>query len=95
MFCVPREVVSEDVEDFEYTPKAQYQGPFRVINSADEGALLRYFIQHLQELRPQIYVTYNGDFFDWPFVETRMKAHGIDMAAEIGVSENQGEYRAR
>jgi len=88
-------VVSEDIEDFEYTPKAAYTGPFTVANLADEAAALRHFIRHIQELRPQIYVTYNGDYFDWPFLEARMRAHGIDMSAEIGVSEVQGEYRAR
>lgn len=29
-------------------------------------------------------MTYNGDFFDWPFMETRAEKHGIDMHKEIG-----------
>ena len=29
-------------------------------------------------------MTYNGDFFDWPFIETRAIKHGMDMAREIG-----------
>lgn len=33
----------------------------------------------MQEVKPGIYVTYNGDFFDWPFVEKRASHHGIDM----------------
>ena len=33
---------------------------------------------------PAIYVTYNGDFFDWPFIETRAKQHGLDMYAALG-----------
>jgi DNA polymerase epsilon subunit 1 len=36
-------------------------------------------MEHLSELKPSIVVTYNGDSFDWPFVETRAKHHGIDM----------------
>mgnify|MGYP002387289752 CR=1 FL=1 len=28
-------------------------------------------LQYIRESRPLIYVTYNGDFFDWPFIETR------------------------
>jgi DNA polymerase epsilon subunit 1 len=36
---INREVVSEDVEDFEYTPKPQYPGPFVVFNEADEASL--------------------------------------------------------
>lgn len=31
-----REIVSEDIEDFEYTPKEGYEGPFTVFNEADE-----------------------------------------------------------
>lgn len=33
----------------------------------------------MQEVKPGIYVTYNGDFFDWPFVEKRASHHGINM----------------
>ena len=41
-------------------------------------------------------MTYNGDFFDWPFVETRAAQYGMDMAAELGVRGNSmGEYRGR
>jgi len=90
-----REVVSQDIEDFEYTPKPQYNGPFTVKNLEGEEALLRFFIHHIQQLKPQVFVTYNGDNFDWPFIENRMRAYGMDMAAEIGVSESQGEYRGR
>ena len=31
-----REIVSEDIEDFEYTPKPEYEGPFTIFNEADE-----------------------------------------------------------
>lgn len=31
-----RDIVSEDIEDFEYTPKEGYEGPFTVFNEADE-----------------------------------------------------------
>ncbi|TFJ85676.1 hypothetical protein NSK_003184 [Nannochloropsis salina CCMP1776] len=92
---INREVVGEDIQDFEYTPKPAYAGPFTVVNVPDEEAVLREFIRHVQELRPQIFVTYNGDYFDWPFMETRMEAHGIEMSTEIGVAESQGEYRGR
>ena len=35
-------------------------------------------------MKPSIYVTYNGDYFDWPFIETRAAQHGMDMFQEIG-----------
>lgn len=31
-----REVIGADVEDFEYTPKPEYEGPFTVLNEPDE-----------------------------------------------------------
>ena len=31
-----REIVGEDIDDFEYTPKEGYEGPFTVFNEADE-----------------------------------------------------------
>jgi DNA polymerase epsilon subunit 1 len=31
-----REIVSEDIEDFEYTPKDEYQGEFTIFNEPDE-----------------------------------------------------------
>ncbi|CAN0208515.1 unnamed protein product, partial [Discosporangium mesarthrocarpum] len=93
---ISREVVSQDIEDFEYTPKASFQGPFRIFNEKDERACIRRFFDHIMEIRPQIIVTYNGDFFDWPFVDARSKVYGMDMEKEIGVGVQQnGEYRGR
>ncbi|KAJ3127228.1 DNA polymerase epsilon catalytic subunit [Nowakowskiella sp. JEL0407] len=83
-----REIVQEDIGDFDYTPKPEFNGPFIIFNENDEKALLRRFFDHIQETRPNIFVTYNGDFFDWPFVETRAKHFGMDMKKEIGFSKN-------
>jgi len=41
--------------------------------------LLKAWFAHMQEVKPSIYVTYNGDFFDWPFLEKRAAHHGIKM----------------
>jgi DNA polymerase epsilon subunit 1 len=32
-----------------------------------------------QEVRPHIFVTYNGDNFDWPFVERRAQIRGYKL----------------
>lgn len=91
-----REIVSQDIEDFEYTPKPEFEGPFTIFNEANEEAVLRRFFEHIQEAKPTIYVTYNGDFFDWPFVEGRAKAHGINMYHEIGVyKDDEDEYKCK
>ena len=96
-----REIVSEDIDDFEYTPKEGYEGPFAVFNEPDEvhlppnisqprasadgwqaGVLTRFF-GHMQTVQPTVMATFNGDFFDMPFLDARSKAHGIDMFQEI------------
>ncbi|KAF9181365.1 DNA polymerase epsilon catalytic subunit [Haplosporangium sp. Z 11] len=90
-----REVVSQDIDDFEYTPKPEYEGLFTIFNEPTEEDCLRRFFQHVQEVKPTVFVTYNGDFFDWPFVEARSKIHGIDMFHEIGVKkDDEDEYKS-
>lgn len=83
-----REIVSEDIQDFEYTPKPEYQGPFMIFNEPDEKAVIERFFEHIKEAKPTVMVTYNGDFFDWPFVEARASVLGIDMYQEIGFRKN-------
>ncbi|KAF2838494.1 DUF1744-domain-containing protein [Patellaria atrata CBS 101060] len=83
-----REIVSEDIADFEYTPKPEYEGQFMVFNEPDEKAVIERFFDHIKEARPTVMVTYNGDFFDWPFVEARASVNGIDMYQEIGFRKN-------
>ena len=36
------------------------------------------------QAKPAIYVTYNGDFFDFPFIEKRCSHYGIDLKLELG-----------
>ncbi|GJM85088.1 hypothetical protein PR202_ga01509 [Eleusine coracana subsp. coracana] len=94
---INRECVGEDIEDLEYTPKPEFEGYFRVKNVPTELDLLKAWFAHMQEVKPGIYVTYNGDFFDWPFLEKRAAHHGIKMSEEIGFQcdNNQGECRAK
>eukprot|EP00768_Dysnectes_brevis_P005400 gnl/Dysnectes_brevis/3887_a5028_282.p1 GENE.gnl/Dysnectes_brevis/3887_a5028_282~~gnl/Dysnectes_brevis/3887_a5028_282.p1 ORF type:complete len:2152 (+),score=783.83 gnl/Dysnectes_brevis/3887_a5028_282:42-6497(+) len=91
---VNRAIVSEDIQNFEYTPKPEYYGPFHVFNEPDEAALLRRFFDHCRECSPNVYVTFNGDFFDWPFIEIRARQHGMDMRQEIGVYSTVGHGRS-
>ncbi|CAH2983486.1 unnamed protein product [Chilo suppressalis] len=82
-----REIISIDVEDFEYTPKPEFEGQFIIFNEANELALIQKFFDHIMDVKPHIFVTYNGDFFDWPFVEARAAILGLDMKQEIGFSK--------
>ena len=34
-----KEIVSEDIADFEFTPKPEYEGPFTVFNEPDEVSM--------------------------------------------------------
>jgi DNA polymerase epsilon subunit 1 len=79
-----RHVVGKDVANFEYTPKPKYPGPFVVVNLPTEEALIRRFLHEFERSNPQIVVTYNGDFFDWPFLERRAAVYGLDLRREIG-----------
>lgn len=83
-----REIVSQDIADFEYTPKPEYDGQFLVFNEPDEKAVIERFFLHIKEARPTVIATYNGDYFDWPFIEARASVLGIDMYQEIGFRKN-------
>jgi DNA polymerase epsilon subunit 1 len=45
-----RDIVSEDIEDFEYTPKEGYEGPFIVFNEPDEVSII--VLIHAPALNP-------------------------------------------
>ncbi len=90
-----REIISKDIEDFEYTPRPEYPGCFTIFNESDEKAVLQRFFEHIQDVKPTIIATYNGDFFDWPFVEKRASINGLDMYEEIGFQiDSEGEYKS-
>jgi DNA polymerase epsilon subunit 1 len=88
---VNREIVSEDIADFDYTPRPEYQGPFLTFNEKDERGVLERFFDTIKQARPTVIATYNGDFFDWPFVEARASVLGIDMYAEIGFRKSSDD----
>lgn len=45
---VSREHVGAEIPDFEYTPKPEYPGPFKVFNEPNERALLNRFISEIK-----------------------------------------------
>ena len=91
-----REIISEDIEDFEYTPKPEYPGNFTIFNEPDEKHVLMRFFEHIRDVRPTVIATFNGDFFDWPFVENRTNFHGMDLFNEIGFAkDDEDEYKSK
>lgn len=45
-----REIVTQDVEDFEYTPRPEFEGPFIIFNEDNELAMLQRFFDHIMEV---------------------------------------------
>ncbi|CCW68940.1 unnamed protein product [Phytomonas sp. Hart1] len=84
---VNREVVTMDIHPFEYTPRPEYEGHFETFNEPDEVGLLRRFFSEMNTYRPNVYVTYNGDYFDFPFIHARALFHRLNMRKEIGFSQ--------
>ena len=52
-------------------------------------------MEHIKQVKPFIFTSYNGDMFDWPFVEKRLEKYGISMVEEIGILNNRDEYFGR
>ena len=82
---VSRSVVASDIQNFEYTPKPNYPGPFHIFNESNEKDLLQRFFSEFRRHAPQVVVTYNGDFFDFPYVDARAKLYGMNLYREIGM----------
>lgn len=90
-----REIVSQDIEDFEYTPKPEFKGEFTIFNEATERDVILRFFEHINDERPTVIATFNGDSFDWPYVDARAAIHGLNMYEEIGFRvDNEGEYKS-
>jgi DNA polymerase epsilon subunit 1 len=47
-------------------------------------------------VKPTVIATFNGDFFDFPFLDARSKVNGIDMFLETGFAkDSEDEYKSR
>jgi DNA polymerase epsilon subunit 1 len=84
-----RTIIGDDVKDFEYSPKPEYDiGKFTIFNEPDERNMLIKFFTHMRETKPFIYTTFNGDYFDWPFIDERSKKYNLRLEEEIGINVN-------
>ncbi|MDX1610909.1 MAG: DNA-directed DNA polymerase [Candidatus Thermoplasmatota archaeon] len=48
-------------------------------NGEDDSKIIERFVQRVRDLDPDVFVTYNGDNFDWPYLVDRAEAHGIEL----------------
>ncbi|PXF40650.1 DNA polymerase epsilon catalytic subunit A [Gracilariopsis chorda] len=83
--AINREVVSKDIDNFEYRPHPEFHGSFEIYNEPNEKAVLQRFFSEVRLAAPIVFVTFNGDYFDWPFIETRASMLGMDMGKEISM----------
>lgn len=91
---VNRQVISEDIQEFEYEAKEEMRSIFRISNEATEEGLLIRFIEIVQRHMPHIITTYNGGFFDWPFVETRAAKYALSLATSISFRATHEYYES-
>jgi len=89
---VNRSIVTQEIQEFEYCAKDEVKGTFRVYNEDSEETLLVRFVEVIQEHQPHIITTYNGGYFDWPFVEKRMKKYGLDLSLTTHFQETNEYY---
>ncbi|KAI5191593.1 DNA polymerase epsilon subunit 1 [Nematocida minor] len=90
---VNREIVSEDIQPFEFRPTEDIGGDFDIHNEKNEEHLLSRFMEIIHVFKPHVVTTYNGDYFDWPFVDARMKVHGMNLHTSLGFANNaRDEY---
>ncbi|KAF7684002.1 DNA polymerase epsilon catalytic subunit A [Astathelohania contejeani] len=88
---INREIVSEDIEEFEYTPKQDIGGKFKIYNELNEEGLIIRFIELIQMYQPHIITTYNGSSFDFPFLEKRAKKFNLLLQNITGFNK-MGDY---
>lgn len=50
------------------------------------------FIDIIQNYKPTVITSFNGDKFDYPFIEARCAHNYIDFSKTMGVNNKTGEY---
>jgi DNA polymerase elongation subunit (family B) len=70
--------------------KAQ-NGETELLYYKDEKELLTKFWSRIQELKPDLFVTFNGYNFDIPFLHVRSKVNGVTPLNEINLNKWRSE----
>lgn len=82
----------QDVETFDYEPKPQFACHVTVFNEPSEKELLLRFSNFISSYNPHIITTYNGDRFDYPFLQRRFELNFLKFTSEMGVSDQGGQF---
>ncbi|CAD8121665.1 unnamed protein product [Paramecium sonneborni] len=89
--------LGQEVQPFDYAPKPEFSTNVIIYNESDEKALLLRFFKVILDYKPLIISSFNGDRFDWPFIDDRCLVHGFYLGEEIGIRRNEdsNEYYGR
>ena len=74
-----REVCGCDVKPFHYCPKHEFECDAVIYNEPNEKALLERFYNKIEEGKPMILTSFNGDKFDIPYIKSRSAHHNISF----------------
>ena len=90
---VNREILSKDIQPFDYNPLPGINSEVIIFNEKDEKQCLLKFFEHIKITKPLIITTFNGDFFDIPFISKRAANHNLDINKILGFKEsNSGKF---
>ncbi|KAH0573608.1 DNA polymerase epsilon, catalytic subunit [Spironucleus salmonicida] len=93
VLIVNRSIFSSDIEDFEYSPTQEMHGEFKIFNCQNEKDTILTFFKQIQYCQPHIIITYNGDQFDFKFLDQRSRILDIDFYKETGFLQSQSKGR--
>lgn len=91
---VNRNIISKDITEFNYAPYKDIDYDIVIYNEPDEKSSIEKFFNDIRSTRPMVLTTFNGDNFDWPFLEDRALIHDIDMTKLLGITRFENPKRA-
>lgn len=74
--------------DYKNQTQHQYRMSFNVSKKMTEKDLLNEFFNIMLHHKPEIIVTYNGDGFDWDYINNRARINGIKMEKLTGFTND-------
>lgn len=89
---VNRETIGSNIVDFTYHATDSMSSKVTVFNEANERDMLIRFTKEIFRIKPLVLTTFNGDFFDIPYIMVRAGKHGMDMTKELGIMEQRNGF---
>ena len=66
---VNREICSKDIKEFTFSPTQDQKYEIIIFNELNEQKCLEKFFNHIKAAKPLIITSFNGDYFDMPFIK--------------------------